>query len=64
MITQFRNIKRNINEDHVLTWEVFTIVVLVALIVIGGITRLTESGLSITEWSPVTGIFFPLSDVS
>lgn len=64
MITQFRNIKRNIKKDCVLTWEVSTIVILFALIVIGGITRLTESGLSITEWSPVTGIFFPISENS
>ncbi len=64
MITQFRNIKRNINKDYVLTWEVTTIIVLFALILIGGITRLTESGLSITEWSPVTGIFFPFSENS
>jgi cytochrome c oxidase assembly protein subunit 15 len=64
MIPQFRNIKRNINKDYVLTWEVSTIVVLFALIVIGGITRLTESGLSITEWSPVMGIFFPFSENS
>src|SRR6476646_2903644 len=32
-----------------------------AMIVIGGITRLTLSGLSITEWQPVTGILPPLS---
>jgi cytochrome c oxidase assembly protein subunit 15 len=30
-------------------------------VVIGGITRLTESGLSITEWRPVTGTFPPLT---
>ena len=29
------------------------------MIVVGGITRLTESGLSITEWEPVTGIVPP-----
>lgn len=34
---------------------------LVGLIVIGGITRLTESGLSITEWRPVTGVLPPLT---
>ncbi|HWA40624.1 MAG TPA: COX15/CtaA family protein [Gemmatimonadales bacterium] len=34
---------------------------LVGLVVIGGITRLTESGLSITEWKPVTGILPPLT---
>jgi len=32
-----------------------------AIIVVGGITRLTESGLSITEWRPVTGILPPLT---
>jgi cytochrome c oxidase assembly protein subunit 15 len=32
-----------------------------AMVVIGGITRLTESGLSITQWNPVTGAVPPLT---
>ena len=32
-----------------------------AMVIIGGITRLTESGLSITEWNVVTGAIPPLS---
>lgn len=32
-----------------------------AMVVVGGITRLTESGLSITEWTPITGAIPPLS---
>jgi len=32
------------------------------MVVVGGITRLTESGLSITEWKPVTGALPPLSE--
>jgi len=32
------------------------------MVVIGGITRLTESGLSITEWQPIAGVIPPLSD--
>lgn len=41
----------------------FTVAALVVLIVaVGGITRLTESGLSITEWKPVTGTLPPLND--
>jgi len=32
-----------------------------AMVVVGGATRLTGSGLSITEWRPVTGILPPLS---
>jgi len=33
-----------------------------ALIVVGGATRLTDSGLSITEWRPIMGIIPPLSE--
>ncbi|KAG9104109.1 Cytochrome c oxidase assembly protein cox15 [Ceratobasidium sp. 370] len=33
-----------------------------AIVVVGGITRLTESGLSITEWRPITGILPPFSE--
>jgi cytochrome c oxidase assembly protein subunit 15 len=32
------------------------------MIIIGGLTRLTHSGLSITEWKPITGILPPISD--
>ncbi|KJY01201.1 cytochrome c oxidase assembly protein cox15 [Zymoseptoria brevis] len=32
------------------------------IVVLGGLTRLTESGLSITEWRPVTGSFPPLNE--
>lgn len=33
-----------------------------AIVVLGGLTRLTESGLSITEWKPVTGSIPPLTE--
>ncbi len=33
-----------------------------AIVAVGGITRLTESGLSITEWKPVTGAIPPLTE--
>ena len=34
---------------------------IVAMVVVGGITRLTESGLSITEWKPLSGAIPPLN---
>lgn len=34
---------------------------IVAMVIVGGITRLTESGLSITEWKPISGIIPPLT---
>lgn len=43
-------------------WLLAVAALVVLMIVIGGITRLTESGLSITEWKPVTGTLPPLSE--
>ncbi|MCL4675270.1 MAG: COX15/CtaA family protein, partial [Pararhodobacter sp.] len=40
-------------------WLLFGLVM--AMIVVGGLTRLTGSGLSITEWRPVTGAIPPMS---
>jgi cytochrome c oxidase assembly protein subunit 15 len=40
-------------------WTVAVLVLL--MVVVGGAVRLTESGLSITEWKPITGILPPLS---
>lgn len=37
---------------------------IILMIFIGGITRLTESGLSITQWNPVSGILPPLDEDS
>ena len=35
---------------------------LLCMVVLGGVTRLTDSGLSITEWRPVTGVVPPLGE--
>lgn len=44
-------------------WWLYGVAALVfVLIVVGGATRLTDSGLSITEWRPLMGILPPLSD--
>ncbi|MEM9500250.1 MAG: COX15/CtaA family protein [Pseudomonadota bacterium] len=45
-------------------WLEFVAAMIVVIVVVGGITRLTESGLSITQWQPVTGILPPLSDAA
>lgn len=37
-------------------------ILVIAMVVVGGTTRLTGSGLSITEWRPVTGALPPLSE--
>lgn len=43
-------------------WLYVVAAMVVAIVVVGGITRLTESGLSITEWKPVTGTLPPLTE--
>ena len=42
-------------------WLLLVAVLVFMMVVVGGITRLTESGLSITEWQPVTGALPPLN---
>ena len=42
-------------------WLLLSSLLVLGVIVVGGVTRLTESGLSITEWRPITGILPPLS---
>lgn len=43
-------------------WLISTSGLIFGIVVIGGLTRLTESGLSITEWKPVTGAIPPLNE--
>ncbi|NIZ60858.1 heme A synthase [Sedimentitalea sp. CY04] len=43
-------------------WLMVLFALVVAMIVVGGLTRLTDSGLSITEWKPITGAVPPLSE--
>lgn len=45
-------------------WLLFVILLVFAIVLVGGTTRLTESGLSITEWQPVTGIVPPLGEAA
>ena len=43
-------------------WLLSLTIAVCAIIIIGGYTRISDSGLSITEWLPVTGIMYPLSN--
>ena len=45
-------------------WLMVLFALVVVMIAVGGLTRLTDSGLSITEWRPVTGALPPMSDVA
>jgi cytochrome c oxidase assembly protein subunit 15 len=43
-------------------WLLALAAIVLCMVTLGGLTRLTGSGLSITEWQPVTGVVPPLSD--
>ncbi|NVO27803.1 heme A synthase [Donghicola sp. C2-DW-16] len=45
-------------------WLALLFVMVMAMIAVGGLTRLTDSGLSITEWKPVTGALPPMDEAS
>ena len=44
----------------VATWLLLVALMVVAMVVVGGMTRLTGSGLSITQWKPISGALPPL----
>jgi heme a synthase len=46
----------------VATWLLIGVAMLIIQIILGGITRLTGSGLSITEWDVITGTLPPMND--
>jgi cytochrome c oxidase assembly protein subunit 15 len=49
------------SDRAVMRWLVACITAVSLAVAVGGITRLTESGLSITEWKPVSGVLPPLT---
>jgi len=50
-------------EDNAIALWLFGCAAMIFLmVVIGGVTRLTESGLSITEWQPIAGVLPPVND--
>ena len=50
------------NRAAVRLWLVVLFVLVVLMILVGGLTRLTDSGLSITEWAPISGSVPPMSE--
>ena len=55
-------IKNNILKDKISLWLLIMFSLIVLMIMVGGLTRLTDSGLSITKWELFSGFLPPLSD--
>jgi len=47
------------SDRAIASWLLVCAAMVFVMVALGGITRLTESGLSITEWQPVSGILLP-----
>jgi len=52
------------NNRQIAGWLLIGVGMLIIQVLLGGITRLTESGLSITEWKPITGALPPLNEAT
>ena len=52
------------NNRQIALWLLAGVGMIVIQVLLGGITRLTESGLSITEWKPITGALPPIGDIA
>ena len=52
------------SQRQIAYWLLIGVAMIIIQVLLGGITRLTESGLSITEWKPITGTLPPLNDAA
>lgn len=53
---------KNTLDRRVVKWLYSGIVLISLMVIVGGVTRLTQSGLSMVEWKPVVGMIPPLSE--
>lgn len=53
-----------VSSRSVLLWLSICTILVAVMVLLGGATRLTESGLSITVWKPISGILPPLSEAA
>lgn len=57
-----KNLPPLVAPNRIAYWLMGTSTLVFGIVVLGGLTRLTESGLSITEWKPITGAIPPLNE--
>ena len=55
-------VKNNISDAGILVWISLLTLMVLLIIIIGGLTRLTDSGLSMVDWRPLMGIIPPLTN--
>ncbi len=50
------------DDRHIAIWLLLVCTLIFCMVVLGGVTRLTHSGLSMTDWHPIHGVIPPLND--
>ncbi len=55
-------IEKKLTTKYISYWLLFMFIIVSVMIIVGGLTRLTDSGLSITKWQLFSGIIPPLND--
>ena len=50
-------------KKYISSWLICMFWIIAIMIIVGGLTRLTDSGLSITQWQLYSGIFPPLNEI-
>ena len=55
-------IENNVTKNQLSFWLSFMFWIISLMIVVGGLTRLTDSGLSITQWELFSGLLPPLNE--
>ncbi len=63
-ILQQSSQKQQRSQRQIAYWLLIGVGMIIIQVLLGGITRLTESGLSITEWKPITGSLPPLNNAA
>lgn len=58
------SMQQNRSSRPVALWLLAGVVLIIVQIILGGVTRLTGSGLSITEWKPILGTVPPLTEAA
>lgn len=53
----------NSTKNFIHIWLSIVLLMVLAMVLIGGVTRLTDSGLSMVEWRPLLGVFPPMNEV-
>lgn len=53
---------QNKHDKQVASWLIFVSAIVFCMIILGGVTRLTHSGLSMVDWKPIMGVIPPITD--